>query len=345
MADVCFVFKRDSPIRVWSLARFIFDKRPDLLKLIAKGPMLISIVVPVYNNQGTLRKTFEQIHEQFLTHIPGFSFEVIFINDGSKDQSFAELRVLQSEYAEVKVISFTRNFGQNAAMAAGNRHAKGDCVINISADLQDPIDLMPTMIARWREGVKIVTCVRKGREESIFRKIPSALFYFILRLSVPIYPKQGFDYFLIGREVLDIINPYNNRNSFMSFDILETGYSFASIPYVRRDRAVGHSGYTFLKRVKVAYDNLINASHLSIRLMSLCGALTASAGFVYAGTVAYSRFRGVITIPGYTPIVVLLLTSSGLIMVMLGIIGEYLWRALDYIKRRPDYVICEKFME
>lgn len=310
-----------------------------------RGQMLISIVVPVYNNCGTLRKTFEQIDEQFRTHLPGDLFEVVFVNDGSKDESLTELMELRTQYPQAKVLAFTRNFGQNAAMAAGNRHAKGDCVIVINADLQDPVDLMPHMIKKWKEGFKIVLCAREERQESAYRKIPAAIYYFLLRLSVPIYPKKGTDYYLIDRAVVDIINPYSNRNSFMTFDILETGYDFYTFSYVRREREVGVSGYNFFKRLKHMYDNLINASYLPIRMMSVCGVVTASSGFIYAAMVAYSRiFNGTLNFPGYAPIVILILISSGMIMIMLGIIGEYLWRAFDYIKARPDYVIRERHL-
>lgn len=307
--------------------------------------MLISIVVPVYNNFGTLTKTFDQIQHEFITHLFHHRFEVIFINDGSHDQSQAELLELKSRHSEVKVLKFTRNFGQNAAMAAGNRQAKGDCLINISADLQDPIELMPKMVSKWEEGYKVVACVRQGRDESIFRRVPSNLFYRFLRLSVPSYPKEGFDYFLIDRAVLDIINPYSNRNSFMLLDILDTGYAPFSIPYRRLDRAVGKSGYTFLRRVKALFDNVVNSSYLPIRLMSLFGFVTAFVGFIYACMVAYSRLTGKFDIPGYTPVVCLILITSGVNMLMMGMIGEYLWRAFDEIKRRPDYVIQESLLD
>lgn len=307
--------------------------------------MLISIVVPVYNNQGSLRLTFEQIKEQFEKFVPNDEYEVIFVNDGSKDKSLAELKDIRSQYRQVKIISFTRNFGQNSAMSCGFRNAKGNCVINISADLQDPIDLMPKMIEKWKEGYKIVACTREGREESLSRTIPAALYYAVLKYAAPGFPRKGFDYYLIDRDVLTVINPFNNRNSFINYDILETGYEMTTIPYIRRDRPIGKSGYSVFLRIKHAYNNILNASYLPIRLMSFLGAIIAATGFTYAGTVAYGRLHNYFSIPGYAPTIILILITSGINMMMLGIIGEYLWRTFDLVKARPDYVIKEKIMD
>ncbi len=215
-------------------------------------------------------------------------------------------------------------------------------MINISADLQDPIDLMTDMIERWEEGFKIVACVRIGRKESLLRSAPSNLLYRFLRFSVPDYPEQGFDYYLIDRVVLEVINQYRVRESFITFDILDTGYAFASIPYIRRERPVGKSGYNVLKRVRAAFDSVVNASFLPIRIMSLIGALSAFLGLIYACMMAYARLNNQIPIPGYALVVILILVTAGVNMLMLGVMGEYLWRALDSIKARPDYVIREK---
>ena len=304
--------------------------------------MFISIVVPVFNNRGTLRKTFDGIAEQFRTKVAHHTFEVIFVDDGSKDGSDDELLAIRREHNEAKLLFFTRNFGQSSAMAAGNRHASGDCVINISADLQDPIELMSEMIEKWEAGFKIVACVRGGREDSRFRSVPSNLFYRFLRLSIPNYPEQGYDYYLIDRTVLDVINRYRVKESFMTFDILETGYTFASIPYIRRERAVGKSGYNFLRRLRAAVDSIVMASFLPIRIMSFIGVILAVLGLVYACLMAYARLTNSIPIPGYALVVILILVTSGVNMLMVGVIGEYLWRAFDSIKARPDYVIREK---
>jgi polyisoprenyl-phosphate glycosyltransferase len=304
--------------------------------------MLISIVVPVFNNQGTLRKTYDGIAEQFRLRLAHHAFEVIFVDDGSEDGSADELLAVRREHSEAKLLFFTKNFGQASAMAAGNRHANGNCVINISADLQDPIELMSEMIERWEAGFKIVACVRNGREEPLLRTVPSSLLYQFLRLSVPNYPKQGFDYYLIDRAVLEVVNQYRVKDSFITFDILNTGFAFATIPYIRRSRPVGRSGYNFIKRLRAAFDTIVNSSFLPIRIMSFVGATMAILGLIYACMVAYARLTNRIPIPGFALVVILILATSGINLVMLGIMGEYLWRALDSIKARPDYVIREK---
>ncbi len=304
--------------------------------------MLISVVVPVFNNQGTLRKTFDGIVEHFRSKLARHTFEIIFVDDGSKDGSADELLSLRREHAEAKLLFFTRNFGQASAMAAGNRHASGDCVINISADLQDPIELMSEMINRWEAGFKIVACVRGGREEPLLRKMSSNLFYWFLRLSIPNYPGQGYDYYLVDRAVLDVINQYRAKEAFITFDILETGYSFTSISYIRRGRTVGKSGYNVLRRLRAAINCMVITSFLPIRVMSLVGMTVAVLGLLYACLVAYARLTDQIPIPGYALLVILILVTSGVNMLMIGVMGEYLWRALDTIKARPDYLIREK---
>jgi len=304
---------------------------------------LISVSIPVYNNQGSLAITFDRLKKVFSEEIKQHELEVIFVNDGSKDRSWDELKkIKESNPSYVRLIRFTKNFGQNPAIMAGLRHSRGDCVINISADLQDPIELIPKMIREWETGYKIVACVREGREDAWFRRVPSLILYSFIHLSVPHYPVKGFDYFLLGREVLSVVGGYKERHSFIVFNILETGYEPSYIPYTRQKRVHGRSGYTFFKLLKAAIDNIVNASYLPIRFMTLIGIFTALASFVYACSVSYSRLAHHITIPGYTPVVILILFFSGLNMLMLGLIGEYLWRTYDQTKARPEYFILEK---
>lgn len=174
--------------------------------------MKISFVVAVYNNEGALSKTHEQIQSVFARELKLHEYEIVFVDDGSKDGSLREILRLREQDSRVKVIAFTRNFGQMPAMLAGFKEAVGDAVINISADLQDPIELVPQMIEKWQEGSEIVIGYRKERGDDVFAKFFSRIAYGLLRFSVPQIPSGGFDFVLMDRKVMDVFNTIDVRD-------------------------------------------------------------------------------------------------------------------------------------
>jgi dolichol-phosphate mannosyltransferase len=305
----------------------------------------ISFVIAVYHNENAVTLTYEKIKGVFTSELSQYDYEIVFVDDGSKDNSLTEVLALHKQDGRVKVLSFTRNFGQMAAMLAGFKTATGDAIINISADLQDPVDLIPQMIQHWQQGSEIVICHRVERADSVSSRFFSRLAYGLLRLAIPQIPPGGFDFVLIDRKAMDTFNSIEVRNRFFQGDLLWTGYRTSFIPYTRLKRTHGKSQYNFWKKLKNFADAILDASYLPIRLISLLGILTSLSGFLYMLDIIISWFFiGISATKGWAPIMVTLLIVGGLIMLMLGIIGEYVWRIYDEVRRKPNYIIREKHL-
>jgi glycosyltransferase involved in cell wall biosynthesis len=303
----------------------------------------ISFVIPVFRNERAVTLTYQQIRQVLAADLARYTYEVVFVDDGSDDGSLAELLAIKAADPNVRVISFTRNFGQMAAILAGFKHAAGDLVIQLSADLQDPIALVPQMVAEYERGSEVVACHREHRDDAVSRRLTSRALYAILRLSFPQIPAGGFDYILLDRKVVDAFNAVEVRNRFFQGDILWFGYKTTFIPYTRRKREIGRSQYTFAKKLKNSMDAILDSSYLPIRFISLVGVLTALLGFVYAVDIVYGRLRHDIPFTGWAPIMILILMIGGLLMLMLGIIGEYIWRIYDEVRGKPNYVVRKVF--
>jgi len=306
--------------------------------------MKISFVVAVYHNEGAITKTLEKIESVFSNQLAHHEYEVVFVDDGSKDGSLQEILSLREKNANVKAVTFTRNFGQMAAMLAGFKEATGEAIINISADLQDPVELIPQMIEKWEEGAETVICYRTDRTDTLSAKIFSRLAYGVLRMSLPQIPPGGFDFVLMDRKVMDAFNAIDVRHRFFQGDLLWTGYRTSFIPYVRLKRTIGKSQYNFGKKLKNFLDAILDASYLPIRFISLAGMATSLLGVIYSATIVYSWLRGETPFAGWAPIMIAILMVGGLIMVMLGVIGEYVWRINEEVRKRPNYVIRDKFL-
>jgi polyisoprenyl-phosphate glycosyltransferase len=306
--------------------------------------MKISFVVAVYHNEGAISKTHENIQSVFARELSESDYEIVFVDDGSKDGSLAEILKLKEQDPRIKAITFTRNFGQMAAMLAGFREAIGDAVINISADLQDPVDLIPQMVEKWQGGSEIVICYRTDRADTLFAKLVSRLAYGVLRMSVPQIPPGGFDFVLMDRKVMNAFNAIDVRHRFFQGDLLWTGYRTSFIPYVRLKRTIGTSQYNFGKKLKNFLDAILDASYLPIRFISLVGLITSALGVLYSVSIVFSWLRGETPFTGWAPIMIAILLVGGLIMVMLGVIGEYVWRINEEVRKRPNYVVRDKFL-
>ena len=302
----------------------------------------ISFVIPVYRNEGSILPTFNKIKELFLE--TKLKYQFIFINDGSDDNSLNELQsVFLSDKANVKVISFSRNFGQVSAVIAGFKEVSGDAVIMMSADLQEPIELIGQMIQKWETGSEIVICNRIDREDNYVANITSSFFYKLMKSVNPKMPRGGFDFLLLDRKALDVFNSLDERNRFIQGDILWLGFALTFIPYKRLKRSIGKSQWTLKKKIKYFIDGFLTTSYTPIRIMSLMGLITAFGGFLYALVILYYKLFKDVPFDGWAPIMILILIIGGLIMLMLGIIGEYIWRTYDETRKRPIYIIKEKY--
>lgn len=304
----------------------------------------VSFTIPVFNNYGSLIKTYEQIKSIFENELSNFEYEVNFVNDGSKDNSLEELLILKNQYTNVKVIDFSRNFGAISAITAGNREALGDVVIVVSADLQDPLVMVIQMINEWEKGSEIVICYRESRNDKFMNKITSRFYFKMVEYHVQEkIPKGGFDYFLLDRKALNALNKINDKVRGLHFDILSLGFNKKYIPYERLKREIGKSQWTFRKRFRDFFNAFISISFLPIRIITIFGLIFSFSGFVYSILIVRAWFFNDVPFEGWAPIMVLLLIIGGFLMLMLGIIGEYIWRIYEETKKRENYIIKQKY--
>jgi glycosyltransferase involved in cell wall biosynthesis len=300
----------------------------------------ISICFAVYQNQGSLTPLYERMVHELNTHFPHHTYELLFVNDGSRDNSLQELLALRERDPNVKIISFSRNFGQMAAILAGWEKATGDCAINMAADLQDPPEQCTLMIQEWERGNDIVISYRISHATSASKQLTSRLFY---RLMLPDAPPGGFDFALLGRVPLNAINSLKERHRFYQYDILWAGFTVKYIPYHKGGRTTGRSQYNFIKRFANFYSGFLSVSFLPLRLMAAMGVIVSFGGFLYALTIVWAYFMHATPFEGWSPIMIVILILGGLIMLMLGMLGEYIWRILDEVKARPNYIIKDIF--
>jgi len=301
-----------------------------------------SIIIPVYYNEGSLKPTFNILKQKVIDQNKDKTWEIIFVDDGSGDNSFKELLEIKRENKEsIKVIKFTRNFGQFYARRAGMEFSTGRCIIHTSADLQDPAELINDMIHyHFKKNFEIVACKREGREESFYRRFTSKIFYQLMRkLSFPNMPVGGFDYVLISEKVKNVLLSKNEANPFLQAQILWTGYKIKFIPYKRRKREIGKSKWTFGKKLKLLIDGVMGYSLAPLRFMIIIGISVSLLGFIYAIYILVLRLVEGVNVQGWAPLMIVILILSGTQMLMLGVIGEYLWRTLDQVRNRPKYLI------
>jgi polyisoprenyl-phosphate glycosyltransferase len=304
----------------------------------------LSVVVPVYFNESSLPVLFDSLLEvEAGLRERGLGLELIFVDDGSRDGSFAVLREIKRRRPATKVVKLTRNFGAVHASKTGFRFVTGDCFMILAADLQDPPELILQMADLWRQGAKFVVCVRENREDSPVSVLFSRLYYRLIRLFVVgDYPREGYDVGLMSREML----PYmldSSKNVNTALFAYWLGFEPVRIQYTRRKRLHGKSRWTFLKRVKFFLDSLLGFSIVPIRLMSLFGAFVSLASFGYGAVIAVNALRGLGSVPGFPTLVVVISFLLGVVIMMLGVIGEYLWRIFDEVSRKPETVIDEIF--
>lgn len=305
----------------------------------------LSLVVPVYYNEASLPSTVPAL-AAIAREIAGNSFELIFVDDGSCDRSVEILIQFQTkpEY-HLRIVKLTRNFGSMNAILAGLTAAQSRAVGIIAADLQDPPELFREMYSHWRAGIKCVYAVRSDRDESSYQKFTAALFYQLLRrFALPGYPSGGFDFCLIDREVVNQIVRIREKNTHVMNLVFWLGYPAVRLPYVRQARQHGMSRWTLSKKITLVVDSFVAFSYAPIRLVSITGFALFIVALIYGAFLIYVRISQGTPAPGFTTVAALVALTSGVQMMMLGILGEYLWRALDAARSRPPYVV-EKTIE
>ena len=304
-----------------------------------EGRVTVSVIVPVFNEEENLGPLHGEIDE-VSRDLENADLEMVFVDDGSSDRSFSVLEELASRDDRVKVVKLSRNFGSHAAILAGLARASGDVAVNLSADLQDPPELIGRLLARWREGFDTVWAVReeRGGEDGRMKILLANLFYFLSRkLVMKETPATGTDIVLMDRRVIRELTSFPERNFFIFHMVRWMGFRQAEVAYRRRPRHAGQTKWGLGKRVKAALDVFTGYSYAPIRLITYGGLIFFGAG-VLCGL--GRAVRGVVgASPDVGPVIPVILAVSGVQLVVLGILGEYVWRTLDQVRGRPRFIV------
>jgi dolichol-phosphate mannosyltransferase len=302
----------------------------------------VSIVIPVYYNAESIPFLFERLRqlEAELLAID-LETELIFVDDGSGDDSLARLLEMRGQRPATKVVKLTRNFGAVHASKTGFHFVTGDCFTILAADLQDPPELILEMARRWKEGAKFIICERSGRDDPAVSKLFAAIHYRLLHLLVMRdFPQGGYDMALMDRAMLAPLRD-SSKNLYTPLLAYWLGYRPQILHYRRARREHGKSRWTFSKKFTAFLDIMLGFSVTPIRFISGLGVVVAVASFLYGGLVVVNALFGNIPVPGFAAIASLISFLLGLVIIMLGVIGEYLWRVFDEVNRRPETVIDE----
>lgn len=299
----------------------------------------LSLVVPAYNEAESLSHFMERVFP-ILVNL-GISYEVIFIDDGSSDETVASLIAYQHRYPQIRVIELSRNFGKEAALSAGLAHATGDAVIPIDCDLQDPPELIPRMVELWKEGAQVVLARRRCRSADTLAKRASAgAFYHLMQkiTDLPL-PENCGDYRLMDRRVVDALLSFPERNRFMKGLMAACGFRQIEIEYDRPERAAGKTKFNFWRLWNFALDGITGFSTVPLRVWTYIGSLVALTSFLYAVWIIFKTlYWGVVT-PGYATQLSVILFLGGLQLIGIGVLGEYIGRIFAETKQRPLYLV------
>ncbi|MBN1409297.1 MAG: glycosyltransferase family 2 protein [Spirochaetales bacterium] len=297
-----------------------------------------SIVVPVFNEEEVVEESYKRLKK--VMDGVNESYEIIFVNDGCRDKTPDIISDICKNDANIKLVNFSRNFGHQIAISAGMDYTNGQAIVIIDADLQDPPEVIPQMIQKWKEGYDVVYGKRiKRKGEGLFKKLTAAMFYrFLKMLTNVVIPVDVGDFRLIDRKVCETIGKIKEQNRFMRGLISWVGFKQYALEYVREERFAGKTKYPLKKMIQFATDAIISFSYKPLKLASLLGFLVSLAGFGYLIYVIYIYFT-TNTVSGWASGIVISLFFHGITLIMLGIIGEYIGRIYDESKNRPLYIV------
>ncbi|MCM1101151.1 MAG: glycosyltransferase family 2 protein [Acetatifactor muris] len=301
----------------------------------------ISIVVPVYYNEDTLMDLYRDMKAKILGVLG--EYELVFVDDGSGDDSWKIMNEIKALDENVRLVKLSRNFGEHAALLAGLSVCTGDCAVTKQADLQEDSTLILEMYESWKRGNKVVLAVRRSRDESRVKVFFANLYYAIVRKFVnKNMPVGGCDCYLIDRRVIEVLERLDEKNSSLTLQVLWAGFQTDMVYFDRRDREKGKSRWTFAKKFKLVMDSMMSFSYVPIRFMTAIGVVFDIFALIMMINVLVEYFTKGVPILGWASLMCLVLLSSGLILSMLGILGEYLWRTLDASRARPPFIIDEE---
>jgi polyisoprenyl-phosphate glycosyltransferase len=297
---------------------------------------LLSVVAPAYNEEATIVAFYERV----CAALEDFPFELVIVDDGSTDRTRALLEHLAAEDERVRVVLLSRNFGHQTALTAGLDHARGDAVVMLDADLQDPPELIPRMVEHWRNGSHVVYAVRRSREGETKFKLATARWFYRLfdRMAQMDMPHQAGDFRLLDRQALDALLSMRERSRFLRGMTVWVGYTQTAVPYERDARYAGETKYSLGRMMRLSFDALTSFSHAPLQLATALGFLFSGLAFLAIPVIlvlkAFDQY-----LPGFTTITVVILLLGGIQLIAIGIIGEYVGRIYDEVKGRPLYLV------
>src|SRR3984957_20540586 len=301
---------------------------------------LLSVVAPVYNEEATVGEFYARI----CTALEGLPFELVLVDDGSTDGSPAALERLAEQDPRVRIVFLSRNFGHQTALTAGLDHARGDAVVMLDADLQDPPELIQKMLDHWRAGCDVVYAVREQREgESRFKLSTARWFYKLFNKLAQGEPQHNSgDFRLPDRRALDALLSMRERNRFLRGMTVWVGYTQAAVPYQRDARYAGETKYTLSKMLRFSLDAISSFSHRPLQLATLLGFMISTLAFIAIPIVIVLRILGSY-LPGFSALTIVVLLLGGIELIAIGIIGEYVGRIYDEVKGRPLYLVRARY--
>lgn len=307
----------------------------------AAGPY-VSVVVPILNEVENIAP----FYAEFLSatrDVPQLLWELIFVDDGSADGSLDKIAAIASTDSRVKAVQLSRNFGSHAALTAGMGYAAGDAVMVISVDLQDPPQLLSRFFQEWQRGYHIVWGVREGRRDPWGKTALATSFYWLCRrIALPNFPKGGMDCGMFDRRVVDVFLGIGDRTGYLFGTLLWCGFRQAHIQYVRGARLRGRTKWSLPSRIKAALDLIVSFSYVPIRFMSYLGLGISLISVLYACDLVVERLIFGAGAPGWPSIMVAVLFLGGLQLIMLGVLGEYVWRTLEQVRGRPAFIVMRE---
>ncbi len=303
----------------------------------------LTLIVPMRNEAANIGPFYDRVRS--VLDPLGESWEMVCVNDGSLDATLPRLLTLRAQDPRVVVIDLSRNFGKEAALTAGLDHARGSAVIPMDADLQDPPELIPELLARWREGFEVVLAVRTSRaSDSFIKRTTAHLFYrFINRLSTVPIPANAGDFRLMSREVVEALKQLPERRRFMKGLFAWVGFKTAEVSYQRPPRHAGRTNFNYWRLWNFALEGVTSFSHIPLKMSSYFGLLVSFFAFLYAIKIVVDTLVYGNPVKGYPSIMVAILFFSGVQLVAIGVIGEYLGRLYEESKQRPVYLIRKHY--
>lgn len=305
---------------------------------------ILSIIIPVFNEEESLPHLTPRLDALVEQLQPNVTVEVWLVDDHSNDKTSQMLREICANNPHYNYIRLAANSGSHIAVVAGLQQSTGDCATILAADLQDPPELIPTMLDKWREGAHVVWAVRERREGiSRMEEMTSNLFYHLLNsFSEVKLPPTGADFSLMDRVVIDALLDSVGANPSMGLEVARLGFNQVEIPYTKEERLYGVSKWNLRKKLNAFSDAFVTTSYMPLRLSSYIGLAVSAFGFIYAIMIIVFRLTDIVAVDGWAALMVVVLVFGGIQMIMLGVIGEYLWRTLEQSRKRPLYFIEER---